>query len=121
MEEKIKLSDELKDGTFNEKVVNNLKDKRGFLSKEDIDLVDRCIKGQDIGALRLNNPYAKFNILEIRNRDITNTKNYSQEYYANVAVVSKLLTTVYHTKEALLIGHDMEKDNEEMDSKLLHI
>lgn len=121
IEEKIKLSDELKDGTFNEKVVNNLKDKRGFLSKEDIDLVDRCIKGQDIGALRLNNPYAKFNILEIRNRDITNTKNYSQEYYANVAVVSKLLTTVYHTKEALLIGHNMEKDNEEMDSKLLHI
>lgn len=121
VEEKIKLSDELKDGTFNEKVVNNLKDKRGFLSKEDIDLVDRCIKGQDIGALRLTNPYAKFNILEIKNRDITNKKNYSQEFYANVAVVSKLLTTVYHAKEALLIGHDMEKDKEEMDAKLLSL
>lgn len=121
IEEKIKLSDELKDGTFNEKVVNNLRDRRGFLSKEDIDLVDRCIKGQDIGALRLTNPYAKFNILEIKNRDTTNRKNYSEEYYANVAVVSKLLTTVYHTKEALLIGHNMEKDNEEMDAKLLSI
>ncbi len=121
VEEKIKLSDELKDGTFNEKVISNLEDKRGFLSKEDIDLVNRCIKGQDIGALRLNNPYAKFNILEIKNRDITNTKNYSQEFYANVAVVSKLLTTVYHAKEALLIGHDMEKDKEEMDAKLLSL
>lgn len=121
IEEKIKLSDELKDGTFNEKVVNNLKDKRGFLSKEEIDLVNRYIKGQDIASLRLTNPYAKFNLLEIKNRDVSNKKNYSQEFYANVAVVSKLLTTVYHTKEALLIGHDMSKDKDEMDSQLLSI
>lgn len=121
IEEKIKLSDELKDGTFNEKVVNNLKDKRGFLSKEEIDLVNRYIKGQDIASLRLTNPYAKFNLLEIKNRDVSNKKNYSQEFYANVAVVSKLLTTVYHTKEALLIGHDMSKDKDEMDSQLLNI
>lgn len=121
IEEKIKLSDELKDGTFNNKVINNLLNKRGFLSKEEINLVDRYIKGQDIASLRLTNPYVKFNLLEIKNRDIGNDKNYSQEFYANVAVVSKLLTTIYHTKEALLIGHDMSKDKDEIDTQLLSL
>lgn len=112
IEEKMKLSDSLKEGVFNEKVVNNIRDKRGFLSREEIDLVNRYIAGQDISNYHLNT-YGKFNIILARSAEDYNSRN-----YANIAVESKLLTTIYHTKAVLLPGYDMSKEDTELDEKI---